>query len=127
MYTATVTLEQALTGLDVAIQTLDGRTLKVGREGGREGRREETSWCVLGLTITLNNSPPLLPPSLPSLQVSEPHVTPGTVKVLRGEGMPLQKSPDRKGNLKVKFNIVFPTLTETQKQEIKAVLKGGRG
>jgi DnaJ family protein B protein 4 len=59
--------------------------------------------------------------------VSEPHVTPGTVKILRGEGMPLQKTPDKKGNLKVKFNIVFPTLSETQKQEIKNVLRGGRG
>ncbi|GAB5034234.1 dnaj subfamily b member 5 [Nannochloropsis oceanica] len=87
VYTATVPLEQALTGVEVTIQTLDGRTLKV----------------------------------------SEPHVTPGTVKILRGEGMPLQKSPDRKGNLKVKFNIVFPTLTDSQKREIRAVLKGGRG
>jgi len=61
------------------------------------------------------------------LQVSEPHVTPGTVKLIRGEGMPLQKSPDKKGNLKVKFNVVFPALSEAQKEEIKKVLRGGRG
>jgi len=59
--------------------------------------------------------------------VSEPHVTPGTVKILRGEGMPLQKSPHKKGNLKVKFNVVFPALSEAQKEEIKKVLRGGRG
>ena len=41
--------------------------------------------------------------------------------------MPLQKSPDKKGNLKVKFNVVFPTLSEAQKQEVKKVLRGGRG
>ncbi|TFJ85015.1 hypothetical protein NSK_003439 [Nannochloropsis salina CCMP1776] len=86
VYAATVTLEQALTGVEVSVQTLDGRVLKV----------------------------------------SEPHVTPGTVKILRGEGMPLQKTPEKKGNLRVKFNIVFPTLSETQKQEIKRVLRGGR-
>lgn len=28
MHTATVTLEQALTGVDVSVQTLDGRTLR---------------------------------------------------------------------------------------------------
>lgn len=33
---------------------------------------------------------------------SEPHVTPGTVKIVRGEGMPLQKKPSEKGNLKVR-------------------------
>lgn len=33
---------------------------------------------------------------------SEPHVTPGTVKIIRGEGMPLQKKPGEKGNLKVR-------------------------
>jgi len=39
VHTATVTLEQALTGVEVAIQTLEGRTLKEGREGGREIRQ----------------------------------------------------------------------------------------
>jgi len=38
VHTATVTLEQALTGVEVSIQTLDGRTLKVGRKGGRKIR-----------------------------------------------------------------------------------------
>jgi len=41
--------------------------------------------------------------------------------------MPLQKSPHKKGNLKVKFNVVFPALSEAQKEEIKKVLRGGRG
>lgn len=37
--------------------------------------------------------------------------------------MPISKSPGSFGNLKVKFDIVFPTsLTEQQKQALKTVL-----
>jgi len=73
VYTATVPLEQALTGVEVTIQTLDGRTLKVGRwvarEGGREGMVEGRRWCVRCLAIILiillvHSLPLLLPPPL---------------------------------------------------------------
>lgn len=39
MYTAHVTLEQALTGVDVSVETLDGRTLRC------------VSTCVYGLVL----------------------------------------------------------------------------
>jgi DnaJ-class molecular chaperone len=44
VYAATVTLEQALTGVEVSVQTLDGRVLKVVKEGRERGRG--AVWCV---------------------------------------------------------------------------------
>lgn len=45
--------------------------------------------------------------------------------VLR-EGMPLQKDPTKKGNLRIKFNIKFPTrLTSEQKVGIRKLLGAG--
>lgn len=49
-------------------------------------------------------------------------MTPDTVKIIPGEGMPLQKAPTRKGNMKVKFKVNFPTLSDGQKQDLKRVL-----
>lgn len=50
-------------------------------------------------------------------------VSPGYVKVVPGEGMPLSKSPSRRGDLRIKFNVVFPsTLTRAQKDQLKTVL-----
>jgi len=59
-------------------------------------------------------------------RVSEPHVQPGTIKVVRGEGMPLQRRPQQKGDLRVKFNIHFPTLNAAQKRDIKKILKDAK-
>jgi DnaJ-class molecular chaperone len=58
--------------------------------------------------------------------VQEPHVTPETVKVIRGEGMPNQKRPQQKGNLRIKFNIQFPVLNDQQKAEIRTILRQAR-
>lgn len=44
-------------------------------------------------------------------------------EIVPREGMPLQKDPTKKGNLRIKFNIKFPTkLTPEQKAGIKKLL-----
>ena len=50
-------------------------------------------------------------------------VSPGYDKVVAGEGMPLPKDPTKKGNLRIKFDVQFPTrLTAEQKSLIKQAL-----
>uniref|UniRef100_A0A5B6ZQP2 J domain-containing protein n=1 Tax=Davidia involucrata TaxID=16924 RepID=A0A5B6ZQP2_DAVIN len=50
-------------------------------------------------------------------------VSPTYEEVVKGEGMPIPKEPSRKGNLRIKFNIKFPTrLTSEQKTGIKRLL-----
>lgn len=47
-------------------------------------------------------------------------VSPSTVKLLRGKGMPISKRPGAFGDLRVEFQIQFPkTLTEMQKTKIR--------
>nr|ACN27029.1 unknown [Zea mays] len=44
-------------------------------------------------------------------------------EVMPGEGMPVPKDPTKKGNLRIKFNIMFPSrLTSDQKAGIKRLL-----
>ncbi|KAJ3045730.1 DnaJ sub B member 13 [Rhizophlyctis rosea] len=44
-------------------------------------------------------------------------------KVIQGEGMPISKAPDKKGNLIIKFQLKFPTyLNEQQKATLRSVL-----
>ncbi|KPI93895.1 DnaJ-like subfamily A member 2 [Papilio xuthus] len=52
-------------------------------------------------------------------------IKPGDLKGIQGEGMPQYKNPFEKGNLYVKFNIVFPENnfgTEEQLQKIESIL-----
>ena len=50
-------------------------------------------------------------------------VSPGYEKVVPGEGMPLSKTPSEKGNLIIRFHIVFPKyLVEEQKVQIKKTI-----
>ncbi|KAB1227990.1 hypothetical protein CJ030_MR1G022977 [Morella rubra] len=50
-------------------------------------------------------------------------INPDHEEVVPREGMPSQKDPSRKGNLRIKFNIKFPTrLTTDQKAGIKKLL-----
>ena len=50
-------------------------------------------------------------------------ISPTYEEVVKGEGMPIPKEPTKKGNLRVKFNIKFPTrLTADQKTGIKRLL-----
>ena len=55
-------------------------------------------------------------------------ITPGFVKVVEGEGMPVYNGKEmpvyngkgKRGDLHIKFKTVFPTLTEAQKQMLKS-------
>ena len=50
-------------------------------------------------------------------------ISPSYEEVVKGEGMPLPKDPSKKGNLRIKFNIKFPTkLTAEQKTGLKRLL-----
>lgn len=50
-------------------------------------------------------------------------VSPGHTKVVRGEGMPISKAPGTKGDLVIKFNVVFPSyLSEDKKRQLRSVL-----
>ncbi|CAL5420335.1 unnamed protein product [Camellia sinensis] len=50
-------------------------------------------------------------------------ISPTYEEVVKGEGMPIPKEPSTKGNLRIKFNIKFPTrLTSEQKTGIKRLL-----
>ncbi|CAF2126903.1 hypothetical protein BRARA_C03298 [Brassica rapa] len=47
-------------------------------------------------------------------------ISPTYEEVVKGEGMPIPKDPSRKGNLRIKFNVKFPSrLTTEQKTGIK--------
>ncbi|XAR68813.1 hypothetical protein NMG60_11000184 [Bertholletia excelsa] len=50
-------------------------------------------------------------------------INPTYEEVVKGEGMPIPKEPSKKGNLRIKFNIKFPSrLTSEQKTGIKRLL-----
>lgn len=50
-------------------------------------------------------------------------VKPGHEVVIPNEGMPISKDPSQKGNLKIKFDVTFPTkLSEEQKSDLRRVL-----
>ncbi|XP_065860903.1 uncharacterized protein [Euphorbia lathyris] len=52
-------------------------------------------------------------------------IKPGHEIVISNEGMPISKEPHKKGNLRVKFDITFPSrLTAEQKSDLKRVLGG---
>ncbi|KAL5995588.1 hypothetical protein ACLOJK_025652 [Asimina triloba] len=58
------------------------------------------------LTVTINNI-----------------ISPSSEEVIKGEGMPIPKEPSKRGNLRIKFNIKFPSkLTSEQKMGIKRLL-----
>ncbi|KFK38278.1 hypothetical protein AALP_AA3G093400 [Arabis alpina] len=47
-------------------------------------------------------------------------ISPSYEEVVKGEGMPIPKDPSKKGNLRIKFNVKFPSrLTTEQKTGIK--------
>jgi DnaJ family protein B protein 4 len=53
-------------------------------------------------------------------------ITPGYEKIVPKEGMPMVKEPGKKGNLRIKFDIKFPTrLSAEQKAGVKRLLGGG--
>ncbi|KAE9595571.1 hypothetical protein Lal_00030567 [Lupinus albus] len=51
-------------------------------------------------------------------------VKPGYELVVANEGMPISKEPGKKGNLRIKFDVMFPSrLTTQQKYELKKILE----
>nr|ACU18535.1 unknown [Glycine max] len=57
-----------------------------------------------------------------TIQVTEV-VKPKYVLVVPNEGMPISKEPGKKGNLRIKFDVMFPSrLTSQQKYELKRIL-----
>ncbi|KAL5721040.1 hypothetical protein ACHQM5_013648 [Ranunculus cassubicifolius] len=50
-------------------------------------------------------------------------ISPSYEEIVKGEGMPIPKEPSKRGNLRIKFNIKFPSrLTPEQKTGIKRLL-----
>lgn len=50
-------------------------------------------------------------------------VKPGHEVIVANEGMPISKEPRRKGNLRIKIDVKYPSrLTEVQKSELRRVL-----
>jgi DnaJ-class molecular chaperone len=50
-------------------------------------------------------------------------ITPGAVKVVKGEGMPVSKDPGKRGNLLVKFEVAFPAyVPDAKKAQLRALL-----
>lgn len=53
-------------------------------------------------------------------------VKPGHEIVVPNEGMPISKEPRKKGNLRIKMDVKYPTrLTEAQKSDLRRVLGQG--
>ncbi len=61
------------------------------------------------------------------MQVSVSDVArPGAEKRVKGEGMPQSKVPGTKGDLRVRFDIIFPrTLSDQQKAGLRQLLPSG--
>ena len=57
-----------------------------------------------------------------TLPIEVRNVNPDYVKLIPGEGMPNRKSHS-KGDMKVKFKIAFPELTETERSQIGSILR----
>jgi len=57
-----------------------------------------------------------------SINIEARHVTSDTVKIFPGEGMPNNKKRT-KGDLRVKFQIVFPELSESDRTQIGSILR----
>ncbi|GMN45728.1 hypothetical protein TIFTF001_014912 [Ficus carica] len=52
-------------------------------------------------------------------------IKPGAEMVVQNEGMPISKEPGRKGNLRIKFDVRYPSrLTAEQKADLRRVLGG---
>uniref|UniRef100_A0A3Q3W1Q7 J domain-containing protein n=1 Tax=Mola mola TaxID=94237 RepID=A0A3Q3W1Q7_MOLML len=79
IYTATITLKEALCGFTVNVPTLDNRMMP-----------------------------------LPCSDI----IKPGAIRRLRGEGLPMPKSPSQRGDLVVEFQVLFPDRIPPQSREI---------
>lgn len=74
--------------------------------------------ALAGTTLTI----PTLDGRTLSVPVTEV-VSPGSSKTIKGEGMPISKSPGSRGDLILKFDVTFPRrLTDDQKRQLRAIL-----
>ncbi|KAL8059631.1 hypothetical protein ABFX02_03G099500 [Erythranthe guttata] len=74
--------------------------------------------ALTGPTVSV----PLLGGQMASLTIDDV-VHPGYYKILRGQGMPKQNSPETRGNLIIRFSVVFPKeLTEEQRFDAANIL-----
>jgi len=84
VYTAHISLRQALTNPKIELASLDGRRL----------------------SIQVNNV-----------------ISPDYIETVKGEGMPISKSPGSKGDLLIKFVIDFPrNLSQPQREQLAKIL-----
>ncbi len=59
-----------------------------------------------------------------TLTIAVPEViTPGYTKVIKGEGMPISKAPGKKGDLLIKFDVVFPKCASHAARHLEALRK----
>jgi len=56
-----------------------------------------------------------------SLDPKSTIIATGDVKLIKGEGMPMQSSPNQKGNLFVKFNVVSPKVPLLDENTVKTL------
>lgn len=45
-------------------------------------------------------------------------INPETVKTITGAGMPLSKNPEQRGDMRVKFNIIFPLFLKSERRKL---------
>lgn len=49
-------------------------------------------------------------------------ITPQLTRTIKGEGMPLRENPEKKGDMHIKFNVVFPKVLKSEyRQQILKV------
>mmetsp|Transcript_24275 Transcript_24275/g.26968 ORF Transcript_24275/g.26968 Transcript_24275/m.26968 type:complete len:348 (-) Transcript_24275:126-1169(-) len=85
VYTATINLQSALTGVKLGIPTLDGRP---------------------NLSVVVDKI-----------------ISPTYEHIVPGEGMPISKQQGARGNLIIKFNIVFPKKLAVDKTAVRSMFK----
>ncbi|OVA07390.1 DnaJ domain [Macleaya cordata] len=77
--------------------------------------------ALTGCTLSI----PLLGGEKMSLSFNDIIIYPGYEKIIQGQGMPMAKDYTRRGDLRIKFHIIFPTnLTHQQRSDILNLLKG---
>ena len=112
-YTARIALKDALCGGTVPVEHPSGARLPVAFAGPIAGPHAVVPVrCAHGLVVCCAQS--LQVPACPKATGAN------DMRVCRGKGMPVSKTPGAYGDLRVKFDVVFPTsLTDAQKEAIR--------
>ncbi|KAI5063215.1 hypothetical protein GOP47_0021762 [Adiantum capillus-veneris] len=112
------TVEEVLT-IDIKPGWKKGTKITFPEKGNEQ--RIALADAIGGWTISL----PLLNGKTLAVVCSEV-ICPGYEKSIPNEGMPIAKEPGKKGNLRVRFDVKFPThLSLEQRASIKKILNGG--